>query len=183
MSSTNRGARRHPDDWYETPRWCVERILPYLPRAERILEPAAGCGAIIGVITKAYRKAAIQCVELDPVRSALSGSKGILNICGDYLTFDGSLPYDLIITNPPYKLALEFVQHSLELAAEHTTIAMLLRLNWLGSNKRREFHQANPSDVYVLTPRPSFTDDKRTDSCEYAWFVWGPGPRGRMAVL
>ena len=62
---------------------------------------------------------------------------------------------------------------------------MLLRLNYLGSEKRAAFFQEVPPDVYVLPNRPSFVRGGN-DSCEYAWFAWGPKRRrdeGRFAVL
>ena len=45
--------------------------------------------------------------------------------------------------------------------------------------------RAQEPDVYVLPNRPSFTGHG-TDSCEYAWFVFGasrPKPRGLVRVL
>ena len=48
----------------------------------------------------------------------------------------------------------------------------LLRINFLGSQKRYDFWQQFPPDgLYVLSKRPSFTG-KGTDSIDYAWFVW-----------
>ena len=44
------GARapgRHPDDYYATPAWCVDAILPVLPLAGGIIEPSCGDGAIL----------------------------------------------------------------------------------------------------------------------------------------
>lgn len=69
-------------------------------------------------------------------------------------------PYDCIITNPPYSLAEEFLRKSLEIAP---VVCFLLRLNFLGSQKRAAFLSKNPPDVYVLSERPSFVNGK-TDS-------------------
>ncbi len=50
MSSTNRGAQRHPDDWYRTPAWAVAALIPELhfetatPRT--VLDP---CGEMITI--------------------------------------------------------------------------------------------------------------------------------------
>lgn len=62
---------------------------------------------------------------------------------------------------------------------------MLLRLNFLGSQRRAAWLRAWTPDVYVLPRRPSFTG-RGTDSCEYAWCVWHEdrrGPRGSVEVL
>lgn len=47
MSSTNRGAKRVKNDFYETPSWCVEAIAPHLPKYLTVLDPCAGQGAIL----------------------------------------------------------------------------------------------------------------------------------------
>jgi len=79
---------------------------------------------------------------------------------------------DLIITNPPFKIALEFLEKSL---TESKTVIYLLRLNFLGTLKRKEFWNANqPTHLFTLAKRPSFTG-KGTDATEYAWFVWDRG--------
>ena len=86
--------------------------------------------------------------------------------------------------NPPYAGAYEFITRSLsEVAPVNGTVAALLRLNWLGSKKRAAFHKLAPSDVYVLSKRPSFGGSSGTDATEYAWFVWGPGRGNRWFIL
>ena len=43
MSSTNRGAERRIDDAYETPQWCVRRLLEvWQPREGVLVEPCCG---------------------------------------------------------------------------------------------------------------------------------------------
>jgi hypothetical protein len=85
----------------------------------------------------------------------------------------GDADYDLIFTNPPYSLAEEIITHALETWSK-ATVVMLLRLNFLGSQKRKPFWDKHPvSEIYVLSKRPSFTG-KGTDATEYAWFVWRP---------
>lgn len=98
---------------------------------------------------------------------------------GDFLTVAPALQtlprWNVAITNPPYSLALEFVQAMLPLA-DH--VVVLTRLNFLAGGVRREFFAKDMPDVYVLPNRPSFTEDGRTDATEYAWLVWTP-ERGR----
>lgn len=53
---------------------------------------------------------------------------------------------------------------------------MLLRLNYVGSRQREEFWRKNPPyAVYAHTRRMSFTEDGKTDSIEYAHYVWKKG--------
>ena len=86
----------------------------------------------------------------------------------------------LLTPLPPYRLAQEFVDKALSLRRnKYSIVAMLLRLNCLGSKKRAKWHRDNPASVYVTPKRPTFTGGG-TDATEYAWFVWqdsvGPQP-------
>jgi hypothetical protein len=88
----------------------------------------------------------------------------------DYLAYQPERRADLIITNPPFSQALEFLQKSL---AEADCVIYLLRLNFLESRKRRAFWQANPpTHLLALAERPCFTGDGRTDATGYGWFCW-----------
>ena len=80
-----------------------------------------------------------------------------------------------ILTNPPFSLAQDFCHHALK---HSTHVFMLLRLNFLGSQKRKQWWiQHEPSALFVLSQRPSFTDGS-TDATDYAWFYWGPAYKG-----
>lgn len=86
---------------------------------------------------------------------------------------------DIIITNPPFNSAIEFVKKALEDVKEDGLVIMLLRLNFLGSKNRNEWLKANmPYEIYVHSKRMSFIDGKGTDSIEYAHFVWKKGYKG-----
>ena len=55
-------------------------------------------------------------------------------------------------------------------------VAMLLRLNFWGSKARQDFFKNNmPKYCYIHPRRMSFTEDGKTDSIEYAHFVWQKG--------
>jgi hypothetical protein len=154
MSATNRGTKRNNYDFYPTPREAITPILDEInmKKVQSFYEPCKGDSAIyslIGLSDKDY--------------SELQEGK-------DY--FEANPSVDLIITNPPFSLALEFLKKSL---TEARTVVYLLRLNFLGSQKRKEFWQNNPpSHIFTLSKRPSFTG-KGTDATEYAWFVWDRG--------
>ncbi|HOZ23681.1 MAG TPA: hypothetical protein PLI83_02720 [Thermomonas sp.] len=187
MSATNRGGARRQDDAYLTPEWCVEALLRevQLPGGTW-LEPAAGEGAIIRAVRAVRKDVVWNAIDIRPECRPhlveLCGESG----CGigDFLTdwrWTCWQSHSVIITNPPYTHAMEYVRHCLQHPA---TIAMLLRLNFLGSQRRAGFFRERCPDVYVLPRRPSFTHGG-TDSCEYAWFVWSPVAQtvGRIRVL
>jgi hypothetical protein len=181
------GHVRHADDSYATPAWCTRAILPHLTPGS-VLDPCCGDGAILDVVRDAWSAPQFG-IEIDAVRArkARCGrSRGIATDDAldqqrvDWPDIDGGN----IITNPPYRLAMQFVARALHEIGrgKPATAAFLLRLNFLGAQSRADFHRAHPADVYVLPRRPSFTGGG-TDATEYAWFVWGPGRGGRWSIL
>jgi hypothetical protein len=86
-----------------------------------------------------------------------------------------------VIGTPPYRQAQEHVERAIGIATADRTmpggVAFLLRLAFLEGQGRAEFWRKHPpTEVHVLTRRPSFTGGK-TDSCAYAFFVWHGGER------
>lgn len=166
---------RHPDDFYATPAWVTRAVLPLLP-AGPCVDPCAGDGAIVEEIAKSGRQA--EGVELDPIR-ALKCSRVVQ---GDGLERLAGYPNDWhVVMNPPYKAAEEWVRAAVQ---PGRTVAALLRLGFLASSGRAGlFVAVGIPDVYVLSRRPSFTGNGKTDGTDYAWFVWGPGRGGRIQRL
>lgn len=159
MSSKNRLTKSLPQDKYYTPRWCIELLVNRIDfsKVTTFMEPCAGDGRILEYIPSRIVKWSC---EID---------RGI-----DYLTHPIEFRDDLIITNPPFSLALQFLKKSLK---EAKTVCYLQRLNWLGSQERKDFWNANPPDkIFVLSKRPQFMKEMGlkagSDSTEYAWFIW-----------
>lgn len=93
-------------------------------------------------------------------------------IIHNFLEWETDRKFDIIIGNPPYSLAMEFVEKSLSLLENDGVLVFLLRTAFLESKKRYEFWQDNIiNGLYVLSKRPSFTG-KGTDATSYSWFVW-----------
>lgn len=186
MSATNRnGLARHARDYYVTPAWCTEVFLDELrlPSEGLVIDAGSGCGSITSVLADAYPELAFRGVEID--QTTLARAPVLDNVaydCGDFLKYTPPYTPAAIVSNPPYSLALEFLQHAIAIGNKSTKIAFLLRLNFLGSKKRSGFLRKNTPDVFVLPKRPSF-NAIGTDACEYAWFVWGPGVKGRLKIL
>jgi hypothetical protein len=180
-----RAPGRHPDDFYGTPAWVTDLILPFLPLAGTIVEPSCGDGAILARVAIARPRGCLRGFELNPERAEQARVRvpSAEVRTGDFLHWAEHNTIDdvgLIIGNPPFTFAQEFVEACIGLAAPtRGTVAMLLRLAFIESEERACFHAAHPSDVYPLANRPSFTGDG-TDSAAYGWFVWGPGRGGRM---
>lgn len=179
MSSTKRGGKRSPADFYATPPWVTHRLLDgVLLPGGRWLEPCAGDGELIRAINEKRLDIAWSANELrEEMRPCFSELLKEDVRIGDYLEVPenewGPEPFDVIVTNPPFSLALPIIKKSLRMAKK---TVMLLRLNFWGSEERQSFMAAFPPDTYVLPNRPVFTVNKEgkpgTDSPEYAWFVW-----------
>jgi hypothetical protein len=169
MSATGRAPVRHPDDFYETPDWCTRAILRVIWRPDATwFDPCAGRGAILEACARfseargesvRHRKFSCYGVELNPARADESRLRGFSVDQGDAMLSSWRRPELAktsltIVTNPPYRLALPFVVGAL--AEKPLCAAFLLRLNWLASQERQDFHRKYPADVYVLPRRPSF---------------------------
>lgn len=185
MSATNRSNVRRPDDFYETPAWCVRRFLEavQLPGGTWI-EPSAGHGAVIKAVNAV--RSDVKWAGFEIRLEALERLAPLITNHGsvgtDFLETRYIDTPDVIIGNPPYSQAMAFIMHALTVG---THVALLLRLNFIGSAKRSAFFRGCMPDVYVLPNRPSFTGGG-TDSIEYAWCHWPPEclrAAGRIAVL
>ena len=192
MSSTRRGDKnRRKNDHYATPAWCIDVAVDiacgpasccHVHGLPFIVDAGCGEGAILSKFEEAgYEGAGI---EIDPVLAEQARSRCDGEIVGsDFLSWTPddlhSAQWSMAVMNPPFSYAQQFVEHALESCG---SVLALLRLSFLESRKRRAFWQNNPADVYVLSRRPSFMGGK-TDSCAYAWFLWGPGERGSLTVV
>jgi hypothetical protein len=182
MSSTTRPRASRGLDFYRTPAWTVHAIAPHLPRVAA-LDPCCGDGAILDALRECgWPDGRLYGYELDRERAKAASRKGHAVARVDALA-DVWDSYPLTVINPPFSSAKDFVSKALaETAPVRGTVAALLRLAFLEGKARAEFHRDHPSDVYVLSKRPSFVGGK-TDSCAYAWFLWAPGRGGRWSVL
>ena len=173
MSATNRGSERKLCDFYATPVEVVENFLDNytLPKGN-ILEPSAGNGNIIVALRNRWINSNITALELREEEEKTLKREADEVIIGNFLEWTPSKEYSVIIGNPPYSLAKEFMEKCFEISNENTVIIMLLRTAFLESKTRYDFWQKHPlSGLYVLSKRPSFTG-RGTDATSYSWFVW-----------
>lgn len=188
MSATNRGGERRGNDFYTTLPEAVRALLDNfdgISSGDRVLEPSAGNGQIIRVLREYGYDNRIDAVELRPEEQATLETLADSVTIGSFFDYDPGLGYDVIIGNPPYSMALEFINKSLELLHPGGLLIFLLRTNFLESEKRFKWWQEHPiSGLYTLHKRPSFTGHG-TDATSYSWFVWergGIGCVGRQTI-
>lgn len=94
-----------------------------------------------------------------------------------------------IITNPPYKHALEFCEKAIDVVTSGHKVAMFLRLQFLESKRRKAFFlKYPPQKVYVSSSRlhcgrnGDFESMKGNNAVAYAWFVWEKGYSGETIL-
>lgn len=184
--------QRDPFDFYPTPSWCVHRFLEAASKRLPVgdwIEPTAGDGAIIRSVKSfgnGYETVKWHSVEIqDRFENSLKEISQEVFI-GDYANYNylattniNQTKAKVCITNPPYKEAEKIIKQ----AKKHSnTVAMLLRLNFLASERRQKWIKADTPDVFVLPNRPSFRG-KGSDATEYAWFVWDTFSTGKIIIL
>lgn len=183
MSATRTPLAERGTDYYATPAWVVEALVPHLPPTGEVLDPCAGTGAILTALDRPQAWG----LELVPELARQAPSHDI--IVRDALAPEpwrnplvGGRRPPLIVMNPPFARAEEFVRRALDEVAPGGTVAALLRLGFLEGMRRIALHRERPADVLVLPRRPSFTG-RGTDASAYGWLVWGPGRGGRWSIL
>jgi hypothetical protein len=154
------------DDLYETPACAVYALLQTerLPPGP-VWEPACGPGAIVQVL----REAGHQVIATDLIDYGLGeGGKDFLK--------EGPRDVGCILTNPPFKLAQEFVAHALTLCPR---VIMLLRLAFLESERRRPIlDSGHLARVYVfrnrlpMMHRAGWDGPRASQATPFAWYVW-----------
>lgn len=110
----------------------------------------------------------------------------------DFLEYNGKFNGD-ILTNPPYKFAKEFVEHSIECINEGNYVIMFLKLQFLEGKKRKEmFNKYPPKYVYVFSERQrcamngdfnKYINNGGTHGAvAYCWYLWEKGFNGEPII-
>ena len=172
-SSRNNGEREE-NDFYPTPAYAVEELLLREKFIGNIWECACGDGAMSNV----FLKNSFEVISSDLV------DRGF----GEQIDFlKSKCVADNIITNPPYKIALDFVTHAKNLSKNK--IAMFLKTVWLESDSRYDMFQDKIfplKTVYQFSKRVSLYKGgikmKNSGMIAYAWYVWDKNHVGKPTV-
>lgn len=168
-------------DDFPTPPWATRALLEHVIGSNGLdklscLEPACGAGHMAKVLKEYFgevRYADAYDYGYGPVR--------------DFLSF----PYeanavDWVITNPPFRLAEEFVQRSFDVA--RLGVAVLVRTVFLESVGRynRLFKDDPLSKFAQFVERVPMVkgrlDEKASTATGYAWLVWEHGVKDSKVV-
>ena len=159
--------RRQKDDFYPTPPEAVEALMQKEDFLQNVWEPACGDGAI----SRRLELHGFNVVSTD-LNDFGFGSTKI-----DFLLEQKALA-DQVITNPPFKLANQFVHQCQRLKIRK--YAMLLRLAFLEGQDRKKsiFDIYPPVRIWIFSKRLTMWrgDEERPEGSSgttaYAWFIW-----------
>ncbi len=164
MVTNRRLIKTEGPDFYPTPAWGTKALLYEVSFEGHILEPCCGDGAMSKVLgDHGYVVYSSDIVD--------RGGPGIVQ---DF--FEINVAYDNIVTNPPFNIAEDILEHALYLTKHK--VCLLLRTAFLESKRRWEkFYKSNPpSLVLVFSERlsmyPKGYPVKGGGTTSYAWFVW-----------
>ena len=163
------GQSRPKGDFYATPRVAIEGLLSKEQFGHTILEPCCGNGAI----SKVLEEYGYEVISKDLY------DWGFGEVGKDFLT-EPVTNVDAVVTNPPFNLSMEFTLRALECTKENKgKVAILNRVQWLESVKRKKMFEGNPlSCVWVFSrriPRMHRYDHKgptTTSVIAFAWYVF-----------
>ena len=176
---------REKDDYYPTPPEATKAMMgrcPWLVYGDKendydVWEPACGEGHM----SKVFEEHGLRTYSTDLVDRGYGDAHGV-----DFLMEQKShAPW--IVTNPPYKLANEFVKHAYKLQVENPQgegFIFLLRLAFLEGQKRYTeiFKDMPPTKVLVHTKRLTLIRGDHEEAwygsgkTAMAWFVWEIDP-------
>ena len=160
---------RDPRDFYATPQWCVTELYKKLPSMwpEPTLDPCAGTGALVQASRALGHLSGMHGVEKDADLLEEAGRfLPLMQGCGLSRPWTG----EHILMNPPFRSAQIWVEKGLE---EAESMQALVRLGFLASQARNKmFEKYPPQTLTVMSCRPSFTVDGKTDRYDYVWVGW-----------
>lgn len=179
LSGTSTTRERIENDYYATPEESTIALLERENFTGSILEPCCGEGHISEIL----KSKGFQVLSNDLI------DRGYGETHEDFIR-STSLKADNVITNPPFKLAKEFIEKSLEVS--NKKVAMFCKIQLLEGVSRREMFENTPlRTVYVFTKRqtplrngsPYDENGKKWSSTMcFAWFVWEHGYTGKPQI-
>jgi len=168
--------QRETYDYYSTDPLAVDYLLKYETFDDNIWECACGEGNI----SKRLEHYGYNVRSTDLIYRGFGEEKPV-NFLMESKQFNGD-----IITNPPYSLALEFVQKALSLSKRK--VAMFLKLQFIETKRRyiNLFSKFPPSVIYVFVKRiKCYKNNEKTTyggAICYCWFVWDKEYTGETRV-
>jgi hypothetical protein len=183
-------------EFFETPEWAVHAILDAELLTPRVIDAGAGRGVLAKIAEQRGYKV-MQVDKTDWAQHGLNCHETTWDkLLVDYLetanptlsayTAGGNFS---VLMNPPFSLAVQFVERSLKLGARK--VVCFQRFAWWESDIRKIFWAKNPPNrIYICGTRATcyrgdLTEEQRGEigntPTAHAWFVWERGhPTGTL---
>jgi len=165
-------------DDFPTPPWATRALAEYVIAPQgTCLEPACGRGHMSAALADYF----------DKVQSSDIYDYGFGSVA-DFLnsTYQAN-SFDWVITNPPFKLAEQFIVRSMKIA--RLGVAMLTRTVFIESEGRYErlFKVTPPSRFAQFAERVPMVEGRldrvATTATAYAWLVWEKNRLGSCELV
>ena len=186
------GATNHADgerangDYYATSPDAIDALVSKIEIPEIVMEPCCGEGHL----SERLKELGHKVWSYDIVDRGYGEVKNFFEML--------TLPYSLsaesafaVITNPPYKYALEVVLHSLELVRDGDFVCMFVKTTFLEGKKRyKELFSKQPPmmmlqfvERILCAKNGDFEEARKQGSAvSYCWMIWKKGYKGKTIV-
>ena len=180
MLGVNTAAQREQNDYYATDPKAIEIALPILVECGLCNDVwECACGA--GHISEVLKQHGYNVKSTDLVDRGYGEVSDFLK-CSD--TFNGD-----ILTNPPFRHAVEFIRHGMQLISPGRKLFLFLKIQFLESKQRKQlFAEYPPRYVVVYSERQQTAKNAEFEkysaaSLCFAWFIFERGFTGRPEIL
>lgn len=179
-ASNHSDKERQPDDYYATDPIAIHKICAVEKFTPIVWECACGGGHMVNALKEnGYDVIATDIVDRGCPNMGIMDFFSLRKCKCDR------------ITNPPYKLAKEFVEHALDIVDSGCKVAMFLKLTFLESKSRRTlFKNYPPKKIWVFSERVRCAKNGDFEGLKasggsavaYVWFIWEKGYGGETTV-
>jgi hypothetical protein len=172
------GRERSAADFYPTPpaaSWpFVQAVDPAIRAISggRVWEPACGDGAL----AETLHAAGLEVTATDLHSYGYDGQFQTV----DFLRTRRALA-PVVVTNPPFNLATEFIEHALGRLRVEGLGLLLKATFWHAGSRVGLWRRFPPRAIYPLAWRVDFTGEGAS-TMDLTWFWWGPGATGHCEV-
>lgn len=187
MLAVNHNSKREENDFYATDSYAIVKMADKLKEigiSKKVWECACGNGCL----SKPLKKLGYEVLSTDLVDRGYGEVE-------DFLSSDRHFEGD-IVTNPPFKIAPEFIEKSMQLLSNGHKAMFLLKIQFLETPKRAKlFERCGLKEVVVNSERICCAmngdfdlyfkkkNNKYIGGTQlYAWFVFEKGYKGNATI-
>lgn len=189
MLGVNPNAKRQEEDFYATDPYVINRSIEFFNKIE-LNNNVWECSCGNGSLSERLKKFGYDVYSSDII------NRGYGEVA-DFLVSTSTDNRD-IITNPPFKLAYQFVRHAYDIMSDGQKALFFLKIQFLETEKRAElFQECGLKYVGVMSNRVCcamngefdkyFSKDRITGAYKggtqmYAWYVFEKGYTGQAML-